>query len=133
MNKGKVRVAYTWSEIGSMAKASFKECTIGAAKSLLKALILILRGFFKLLWIVILLLANLSISCFLCIKNGIKHHPVTSVIIVAAVGTATTIGTYAQMKAKLNTAEHDRDMKSLRLDSVMEVRNVTKTYSRLME
>lgn len=99
-----IKIRYTRQELWHFFKA---------------AVLSALTGLSRILWAVVLLVANTSMWLVSAAVRHIRKSPCVSVCATFAVMLLVTIATNMQMKARLTTAEWQRDSFELRLDSVL--------------
>ena len=88
-------------------------------------------GISRLLWVVVLLVANSARFAFQWLSECIKTKPMITLLVFAGLLLATNSVNYIAMKAKLNTSRWQYDMFKMHTDSIMEVYNINKNYSRI--
>ena len=98
------------------------------ARKALKGTVL---GISRLLWVVILLIVNSARFAFLWLSECIKKKPMVTLLVFAGLLLATNSINYIAMKAKLNTSQWQYDTFKMHTDSIMEVYNINKNYSRI--
>lgn len=110
-----IRLRYKWHELGTYAK--------DAAKSLL-------TGAIRLMWAIVLLAVNLPVAVTKTLAWAIRKAPCVAVGVTFAAMLLVAVATNMQMKARLTTAEWQRDRMELRLDSVLTLRGDKDGYYR---
>lgn len=88
-------------------------------------------GVFRLLWVAILLIVNSARFAFMWLSDTIKKKPMITLLVFAGLLLATNSVNYIAMKAKLNTSRWQYDTFRMHTDSIMEVYNINKNYSRI--
>ena len=88
-------------------------------------------GVFRLLWVVVLLIVNSARFAFQWLSECIKKKPMITLLVFAGLLLATNSINYIAMKAKLNTSRWQYDTFRMHTDSIMEVYNINKNYSRI--
>lgn len=106
----------TYKDIGKFAKTALKDTIYGVS---------------RLLWTIILLVVNTARFCFLRISKMIAKKPMVTLLVFAGLLLATNSVNYIAMKAKLNTSQWQYDTFKMHTDSIMEVYNINKNYSRI--
>ena len=96
-----------------------------------KAFRCVVFGVFRLLWVVILIIVNSARFAFLWLSEIIKKKPMVTLLVFAGLLLATNSVNYISMKAKLNTSRWQYDMFRMHTDSVFEIYNINKNYSRI--
>lgn len=99
----KIKIGYTWHDLGRYAK---------------EAVISLLTGFCKTLWAVALTIANIAIRGFKLTVSAIRRNPCTAVVVTFLIMAAAIYATHMRMKVKLTTAEYQRDSIEQKLDSI---------------
>ena len=99
------------------------------AKSALKSTFF---GLFRIVWVAFLFIANTFVWAFRKASSAIKNRPMTSLLVFAVLLLTSNSINYISMKAKLNTANWQYDTLRLHTDSIMELYNINKNYSRIM-
>ena len=89
------------------------------------------RGLFRIVWSIILLVVNSVVFCAKWLSEVLVKKPMLTLLVFACLLLATNCVNYISMKAKLNTSEWRYDTFKLHTDSVMELYNVNKNYSRI--
>lgn len=107
----------TYKDIGKFAKTALKDATYGVSRCL---------------WVVILLIVNSARFAFLWLSGIIKKKPMVTLLVFAGLLLATNSVNYISMKAKLNTSRWQYDTFKMHTDSIMEVYNINKNYSRIV-
>lgn len=110
-----IRLNYKWHELGRYAK--------DAAKSLL-------TGVLRLAWATVLLVVNIIVKVTGTTVSGIRKAPCVAVGVTFAAMLLLVAVTNMRMKARLTTAEWQRDRMELRLDSLREMYGLEDTYTR---
>jgi hypothetical protein len=112
-----VKIFYnTYHDIFEFARKAFKGTIIGIS---------------RLLWVVILLIVNSARFVFLWLSGVIKKKPMVTLLVFVGLLLATNSVNYIAMKAKLNTSQWQYDTFKMHTDSIMEVYNINKNYSRI--
>ena len=106
----------TYHDIFEFARKAFKGTVLGIS---------------RLLWVVVLLVANTARFVFLRLSGIIKKKPMVTLLVFAGLLLATNSVNYIAMKAKLNTSRWQYDTFKLHTDSIMEMYNINKNYSRI--
>lgn len=106
----------TYHDIFAFARKAFKGTIFGIS---------------RLLWVVILLAVNSARFAFLRLSEAIRKKPMVTLLVFAGLLLATNIVNYIAMKAKLNTSQWQYDTFKMHTDSIMEVYNINKNYSRI--
>lgn len=88
-------------------------------------------GISRLLWVVILLIVNSVRFAALWLSEAIRMKPMVTLLVFAGLLLATNSVNYIAMKAKLNTSRWQYDTLKMHTDSVMELYNINKNYSRI--
>lgn len=107
----------TYHDIFEFARKAFKGMVIGIS---------------RLLWVVILLIVNSARFAFLWLSGVIRKKPMVTLLVFAGLLLATNSVNYIAMKAKLNTSRWQYDTLKMHTDSIMEVYNINKNYSRIV-
>ena len=89
-------------------------------------------GLGRSLWAVFLLIVNAVAIAFRKTAEAIKRKPVTVAIVLLFILAVSNIAVYASMKVKLTTAEWRYDRLRIHMDSVYEVYNIHRSYSRVV-
>ena len=89
-------------------------------------------GVFRLMWVVILLVVNSSRFAFLWLSGVIRKKPMVTLLVFTGLLFATNSVNYISMKAKLNTSRWQYDMFKMHTDSIFEMYNINKNYSRIV-
>ena len=106
----------TYHDIFEFARKAFKGTILGIS---------------RLLWVVVLLVVNSVRFVFLRLSGVIKKKPMVTLLVFAGLLLATNSVNYISMKAKLNTSRWQYDTFKLHTDSIMEVYNINKNYTRI--
>lgn len=118
-NGNAMKVTYSsYAEVLCFARNAFKGFILGFSRSL---------------WAIALLIVNAAVFAFRKAARGIKQAPMAAVIVLLFILVITNVMNYANMKAKLTTAEWRYDRLLMHTDSVYEAYNIHKTYSRLVK
>lgn len=88
-------------------------------------------GMSRLLWTVALLVVNSARFASQWLSEVIRKKPMVTLLVFAGLLLATNSVNYISMKAKLNTSMWQYDILKMRTDSIMEVYNINKNYSRI--
>lgn len=88
-------------------------------------------GISRLLWVVVLLVVNSARFASQWLSEVIKRNPMVTLLVFAGLLLATNSVNYISMKAKLNTSMWQYDILKMQTDSIMEVYNINKNYSRI--
>ncbi len=107
----------TYKDIGKFAKTALKDVTYGVSRCL---------------WVIILLIVNSARFAFLWFSKVIKKKPMVTLLVFTGLLFVTNSVNYIAMKAKLNTSRWQYDTFKLHTDSIMEVYNINKNYSRIV-
>lgn len=91
----------------------------------------IVFGISRLLWVVILLVVNSVRFVFLWLSKAIRKKPMITLLVFTGLLFVTNSVNYISMKAKLNTSRWQYDTFRMHTDSIMEVYNINKNYSRI--
>ena len=89
-------------------------------------------GISRLLWVVILLVVNSSRFAFLWLSGVIRKKPMVTLLVFTGLLFVTNSVNYISMKAKLNTSRWQYDMFKMHTDSIFEMYNINKNYSRIV-
>lgn len=92
----------TWGELGRYAGRSFG---------------MLFKGLVRLPWLVILLLVNLAFHFGCWVKRMNKQHPHRTLLVSVGIMGVALLVMYADMRAKLTTAEWQRDSLRMKVDS----------------
>lgn len=111
---GKIRINYTWHELGEFAVNAFKS---------------FLTGVLGLLWLTILLTANFAVRAYKTTVKAIRAYPCVAFVAVFLVMTVAIFATHANLKVKLTTAEWQRDSLRESLDSMKVIHDGKMSYS----
>jgi hypothetical protein len=106
----------TYHDIFEFARKAFKGTILGVS---------------RLFWVVILLAVNSARFVFLWLSATIKKKPMVTLLVFAGLLIATNSVNYISMKAKLNTSRWQYDTFRMHTDSIMEVYNINKNYTRI--
>lgn len=106
----------TYHDIFAFARKAFRGVVFGA---------------FRLLWVAILLIVNSARFAFLWLSVVIRKKPMVTLLVFAGLLIATNSVNYIAMKAKLNTSRWQYDTFKLHTDSIMELYNINKNYTRI--
>ena len=85
----------------------------------------------RLLWVVVLLVVNSARFAFQWLSEVIRKKPMVTLLVFAGLLLATNSVNYISMKAKLTTSMWQYDILKMHTDSIMEVYNINKNYSRI--
>lgn len=107
----------TYRDIGKFAKTALKD---------------VIYGISRCLWVIILLIVNSARFVFLWLSECIKKKPMVTLLVFAGLLLATNSVNYISMKAKLNTSRWQYDTFKMHTDSIMELYNINKNYSRIV-
>ncbi len=107
----------TYKDIGKFAKTALKDAIYGVS---------------RLLWTIVLLVVNTARFCFIRVSKMITKKPLVTLVVFLGLLLATNVINFIAMKAKLNTAEQKYDSLELHTDSVYELYNINKNYSRVV-
>lgn len=88
-------------------------------------------GMSRLLWVVVLLVVNSARFAFQWLSEVIRKKPMVTLLVFAGLLLATNSVNYISMKAKLTTSMWQYDILKMHTDSIMEVYNINKNYSRI--
>lgn len=110
-----MKIEYTRKELASFAANALKS---------------FLTGFLRILWSVILLVANIALWVERKAVSAIRLYPCVAVGLVFVVMAVFSVAMYADMKAKLTTAEWQRDGMALKLDSIETYNGTKPSYYR---
>lgn len=108
-----IKLRYTRQELYKF----FKEAVFSAA-----------TGLFRIMWAIILFVINIALWLASTTVKLIRKSPCLSVCVTFAIMLFVTIVSNMQMKARLTTAEWQRDSFELRLDSVLTLRGDKSGY-----
>ena len=89
-------------------------------------------GVFRLMWVVILLVVNSARFAFLWLSGVIRKKPMVTLLVFTGLLFVTNSVNYISMKAKLNTSRWQYDMFKMHTDSIFEMYNINKNYSRIV-
>lgn len=106
----------TYKDIFAFAKKAFKGTVLGMS---------------RLLWVVVLLVVNSARFASQWLSEVIRKKPMVTLLVFAGLLLATNSVNYISMKAKLTTSMWQYDILKMRTDSIMEVYNINKNYSRI--
>lgn len=106
----------TYRDIFAFAKKAFKGTVLGIS---------------RLLWTVVLLMVNSARFAFQWLSEVVRRKPMVTLLVFAGLLLATNSVNYISMKAKLNTSMWQYDILKMHTDSIMEVYNINKNYSRI--
>lgn len=106
----------TYHDIFAFARKAFKGTVLGIS---------------RLLWAIILLVVNSARFAFLWLSVVIRKKPMVTLLVFAGLLIATNSVNYIAMKAKLNTSRWQYDTFKLHTDSIMELYNINKNYTRI--
>jgi hypothetical protein len=106
----------TYHDIFAFARKAFRGAILGIS---------------RLLWVVILLVVNSVRFVFLWLSKAIRKKPMITLLVFSGLLLATNSVNYIAMKAKLNTSRWQYDTFKLHTDSIMEVYNINKNYTRI--
>mgnify|MGYP003473801384 FL=1 len=107
----------TYHDIFEFARKAFRGVVFGA---------------FRLLWVIILLVVNSARFAFLWLSATIKKKPMVTLLVFTGLLFVTNSVNYISMKAKLNTSRWQYDMFKMHTDSIFEMYNINKNYSRIV-
>ena len=107
----------TYRDILAFASKAFKGTVLGMS---------------RLLWVVILLVVNSSRFAFLWLSGVIRKKPMVTLLVFTGLLFVTNSVNYISMKAKLNTSRWQYDMFKMHTDSIFEMYNINKNYSRIV-
>lgn len=106
----------TYKDIFAFASKAFKGTVLGMS---------------RLLWVVVLLVVNSARFAFQWLSEVIRKKPMVTLLVFAGLLLATNSVNYISMKAKLTTSMWQYDILKMHTDSIMEVYNINKNYSRI--
>ena len=106
----------TYRDIFAFASKAFKGTVLGMS---------------RLLWVVVLLVVNSARFAYQWLSEVIRKKPMVTLLVFAGLLLATNSVNYISMKAKLNTSMWQYDILKMHTDSIMEVYNINKNYSRI--
>ena len=106
----------TYKDILAFASKAFKGTVIGMS---------------RLLWVVVLLVVNSARFASQWLSEVIRKKPMVTLLVFAGLLLATNSVNYISMKAKLNTSMWQYDILKMHTDSIMEVYNINKNFSRI--
>lgn len=106
----------TYRDIFAFASKAFKGTALGIS---------------RLLWVVVLLVVNSARFASQWLSEVIKRNPMVTLLVFAGLLLATNSVNYISMKAKLTTSMWQYDILKMHTDSIMEVYNINKNYSRI--
>ena len=106
----------TYKDILAFASKAFKGTVLGMS---------------RLLWVVVLLVVNSARFASQWLSEVIRKKPMVTLLVFAGLLLATNSVNYISMKAKLNTSMWRYDILKMHTDSIMEVYNINKNYSRI--
>lgn len=106
----------TYKDIFAFARKAFKGTVLGMS---------------RLLWVVVLLVVNSARFASQWLSEVIRKKPMVTLLVFAGLLLATNSINYISMKAKLNTSMWQYDIFKMHTDSIMEVYNINKNYSRI--
>ena len=106
----------TYRDIFAFASKAFKGTVIGMS---------------RLLWVVVLLMVNSVRFASQWLSEVIRRKPMVTLLVFAGLLLATNSVNYISMKAKLTTSMWQYDTLKMHTDSIMEVYNINKNYSRI--
>lgn len=106
----------TYKDIFAFARKAFKGTVLGIS---------------RLLWTVVLLMVNSARFAFQWLSEVIRRKPMVTLLVFAGLLLATNSVNYISMKAKLTTSMWQYDILKMHTDSIMEVYNINKNYSRI--
>ena len=106
----------TYRDIFAFASKAFKGTVIGMS---------------RLLWVVVLLVVNSVRFASQWLSEVIRKKPMVTLLVFAGLLLATNSVNYISMKAKLTTSMWQYDTLKMHTDSIMEVYNINKNYSRI--
>lgn len=106
----------TYKDIFAFASKAFKGTVLGMS---------------RLLWVVVLLVVNSARFASKWLSEVIRKKPMVTLLVFAGLLLATNSVNYISMKAKLTTSMWQYDILKMHTDSIMEVYNINKNYSRI--
>lgn len=106
----------TYRDIFAFARKAFKGTVLGIS---------------RLLWTVVLLVVNSARFAFQWLSEVVRRKPMVTLLVFAGLLLATNSVNYISMKAKLTTSMWQYDILKMHTDSIMEVYNINKNYSRI--
>ena len=106
----------TYHDIFAFARKAFKGTALGVS---------------RLLWTVVLLMVNSVRFALLWLSDAIRRKPMVTLLVFVGLLLATNSVNYISMKAKLTTSMWQYDLLKMHTDSIMEVYNINKNYSRI--
>ena len=106
----------TYRDIFAFASKAFKGTVLGMS---------------RLLWVVVLLVVNSARFASKWLSEVIRKKPMVTLLVFAGLLLATNSVNYISMKAKLTTSMWQYDILKMHTDSIMEVYNINKNYSRI--
>lgn len=106
----------TYRDIFAFAKKAFKGTALGIS---------------RLLWTVVLLMVNSARFAFQWLSEVVRRKPMVTLLVFVGLLLATNSVNYISMKAKLTTSMWQYDILKMHTDSIMEVYNINKNYSRI--
>lgn len=106
----------TYHDIFAFARKAFKGTALGVS---------------RLLWTVVLLMVNSVRFALLWLSDAIRRKPMVTLLVFVGLLLATNSVNYISMKAKLTTSMWQYDILKMHTDSIMEVYNINKNYSRI--
>ena len=113
----RMKILYdTYHDIFAFARKAFRGTILGIS---------------RLLWVVILLAVNSARFAFLWLSEVIRKKPMVTLLVFVGLLLATNSINYIAMKAKLNTSRWQYDTFKMHTDSIMEVYNINKNYTRI--
>ena len=113
----RMKILYdTYHDIFAFARKAFRDTIFGIS---------------RLLWVVILLVVNSARFMFLWLSKAIRKKPMVTLLVFSGLLLATNSVNYIAMKAKLNTSMWQYDILKMHTDSIMEVYNINKNFSRI--
>lgn len=113
-----MKIIYSsYGEVTAMLRGALSTAALGLGRSL---------------WAVFLLIVNAVAIAFRKVSAAIKRKPVTVVIVLLFILVVSNIAVYAFMKARLTTADWRYDRLQMHMDSVYEVYNIHRSYSRVV-
>lgn len=106
----------TYRDIFAFARKAFKGTVLGMS---------------RLLWVVVLLVVNSARFASQWLYEVVRKKPMVTLLVFAGLLLATNSINYISMKAKLTTSMWQYDILKMHTDSIMEVYNINKNYSRI--
>lgn len=106
----------TYRDIFAFARKAFKGTVLGIS---------------RLLWVVVLLVVNSARFAFQWLSEVVRRKPMVTLLVFAGLLLATNSVNYISMKTKLTTSMWQYGILKMHTDSIMEVYNINKNYSRI--